>query len=59
VDSGADSVSYKRASTFRRWITEPEIDNLLETCPGKVRDKLMYEFGKIADRIAALKKKHL
>lgn len=59
VDSGADSVPYKRASTFRRWITEQEIDNLLETCPGKVRDKLMYEFGKIADRIAALKKKHL
>jgi len=59
VDSGADSVPYKKASTFRRWITDSEMDNLLETCPGKVRDKLMYEFGKIADRIVALKKKHL
>lgn len=37
VDSGADSVPYKKASTFRRWITDPEMDNLLENCPGKVR----------------------
>jgi ParB/Sulfiredoxin domain len=58
VDSGADSVPYKKASNFRRWITDPEIDNLLESCPGKVRDKLMYEFEKIATRIASLKKKH-
>ena len=56
VDSGADSVPYKKASTFRRWITDPEMDTLLETCPGKVRDKLMYEFDKIATRIGFLKK---
>jgi hypothetical protein len=59
VDSGADSVPYKKALTFRRWITDPEMDNLLENCPGKVRDKLMYEFDKIGTRIASLKKKHL
>ena len=58
VDSGADSVPYKKASTFRRWITDPEMDNLLENRPGKVRDKLMYEFDKIATRIVSLKKKH-
>lgn len=59
VDSGADSVPYKRATTFRKWITEPEIDTMLASCPGRVRDKLLYEFRKIALRIAALEKKHL
>ena len=58
VDSGADSVPYKRAAAFRRWITEQEIDSLLAGSPQKVRDKLMYEFEKIATRIAFLKKKH-
>jgi ParB-like nuclease domain len=58
VDSGADSVPYKRATTFRKWITEPEIDTMLASCPGRVRDKLMYELRKIALRIAALEKKH-
>jgi len=53
----SSSVPYKKASTFRRWITDPEIDSLLENCPGRVRDKLMYEFEKIATRIAFLKKK--
>lgn len=57
ADSGADSVSYKKASAFRRWITNPEMDNLLENCPGKLRDKILYEFEKIATRIASLKKK--
>jgi len=38
--------------------SELEVDKLLETCSGNVRDKLLYEFGKIADRIVALKKKH-
>lgn len=35
------------------------MDSVLEKCQKKVRDKLLYEFGKIADRIASLKKKHL
>jgi len=58
VDSGADSVPYKRATTFRKWITEPEIDTMLASCPSRVRDRLLYEFRKIALRIAALEKKH-
>lgn len=58
VDAGADSVPYKRAATFRRWVTEADIDSLLSSCPPRVRDKLLYEFEKIAVRIAALKKKH-
>lgn len=58
VDSGADSVPYKRATTFRRWITQPELDSLMAGCPQKVRDKLLFEFEKISVRIAALKKKH-
>jgi len=58
VDSGADSVPYKKAATFRRWITQPEIDSLLVGCPQKVRDKLLFEFDKISTRIAALRKKH-
>jgi len=58
VDSGADSVPYKRATAFRKWITEPEIDTMLASCPGKVRDKLIYELRKIALRIVALEKKH-
>ncbi|MBS1825626.1 MAG: ParB-like nuclease domain-containing protein [Acidobacteria bacterium] len=58
VDSGADSVPYKRATAFRKWITEPEIDTILASCPGRVRDKLLYELRKIALRIAALEKKH-
>jgi hypothetical protein len=41
VDSGADSVPYKKASAFRRWITDPEMDTLLDSCPQKVRDKLL------------------
>lgn len=58
VDSGAESLPYKKASAFRRWITDPEMDALLENCPAKVRDKLMYEFDKIGIRIASFKKKH-
>ena len=58
VDSGADSVPYKRATAFRRWLTEPDIDVMLANCPARVRDKLLYEFDKIALRITALKKKH-
>lgn len=58
VDSGADSVPYKRASAFRRWITELEIDSTMAACPQRVRDKLLFELEKIAVRIAALKKKH-
>jgi len=58
VDSGADSVPYKRAATFRRWITEQDIDATMATCPQRVRDKLLFELEKIAVRIAALKKKH-
>jgi hypothetical protein len=48
----------KRSRSFRKWITDSEIDNLLATGPAKVGDKLIYEFGKIADRIGHLKKKH-
>ncbi len=58
VDSGADSVPFKKALAFRRWITDPKIENLLRTSPAKVRDKLLFEFEKIATRIAFLKKKH-
>ncbi len=58
VDSGADSVPYKRATAFRKWITEPEIDLMLAGCPTRVRDKLLYELHKIGVRIAALEKKH-
>jgi hypothetical protein len=58
VDAGADSVPYKKAAAFRRWITGEEIETAIETCPKKARDKLLYEFDKIGVRIAALKKKH-
>jgi len=58
VDSGADSVLYKRAAAFRRWITQQGIDSLLAECPQKARDKLLFELDKISVRIAALKKKH-
>ena len=58
MDSGADNAPYKKAATFRRWITEQDIDSLLANSPQKVRDKLLYEFEKIANRLAALKKKY-
>lgn len=58
VDSGADSAPYKKTATFRRWLTENDIDSLLVNSPQNLRDKLLYEFEKIATRIAALKKKH-
>ena len=58
VDSGADSIPYKKAAAFRRWITQPEIENVLASCPQRVFDKLLFEFDKIAVRIAALRKKH-
>jgi hypothetical protein len=57
LDSGADSVLYKKAAAFRRWLTEQDIDALLANSPQNMRDKLLYEFEKIANRIAALKKK--
>jgi hypothetical protein len=57
VDSGVDSVPYKKAAAFRHWITQPEIESLLSSCPPKARDKLAFEFEKIFVRIAALKKK--
>ena len=28
VDSGADSVPYKKAAAFRKWITETDMDSL-------------------------------
>ncbi len=58
VDSGADSVPYKKAVSFRRWITQPDVEKMLDECPQRVRDKLLYEFEKIAVRLMALKKKH-
>jgi hypothetical protein len=58
VDSGADSVPYKKAAAFRRWITSQDIDSLLANCPKKACDKLLFELDKIGVRIAALKKKH-
>lgn len=58
VDSGADSVPYKRAAAFRHWITEPSVETLLSGCPEKVRGKLLFELDKISTRIAALKKKY-
>jgi hypothetical protein len=58
VDSGADSVPYKKASAFRRWITQQDVDATLAGCPVRVREKLLYALEKIAVRIAALKKKH-
>jgi hypothetical protein len=58
VDSGIDSVPYKRALAFRKWVTEPELDATLASCRGRVRDKMLYEFRKIKDRITWLEKKH-
>jgi hypothetical protein len=58
IDAGADNVPYKKALAFRRWITDPDMDSLLAGCPQRVRNKLFFEFNKIAVRIAALKKKH-
>jgi hypothetical protein len=58
VDSGADSAPYKKAAAFRKWLTENDIDSLLINSPQNLRDKMLYEFEKIATRIAALKKKH-
>ena len=58
VDSGADSVPYKKAAAFRRWITEQDIDSTMAACPQRVRDKLLFELDKIAVRIAVLRKKH-
>lgn len=58
VDAGADSVPYRKAAAFRRWITGEEIDHIIATCPKTARDKLLYELDKIGIRIAALKKKH-
>ena len=58
VDSGVDSVAYKRAAAFRRWITGPDIDSIISGCPKKARDKLLFELEKIAVRIGVLKKKH-
>ena len=58
VDSGADSAPYKKAAAFRRWLTENDIDALLVNSPQNLRDKLLYEFEKIGNRLAALRKKH-
>jgi hypothetical protein len=58
VDSGADSVPYKKAAAFRRWITEQDIDSTMAACPQRVLDKLLFELDKIAVRIAVLRKKH-
>jgi hypothetical protein len=58
IDSGADNAPYKKTAAFRRWITETDMDSLLSASPQKVRDKLLYEFDKIGDKIAYVKKKH-
>ncbi len=47
VDSGADSVPYKRATAFRKWITEPEIDTLLASCPSRVVTSFSMNFGRL------------
>jgi hypothetical protein len=58
LDSGADNAPYKKTAAFRKWITETDMDSLLANSPQKVQDKLLYEFDKIGNRIAYLKKKH-
>src|SRR5262249_12398979 len=58
VDAGADNVPYKKALAFRKWITSPEIEELLEACTPRVRGKLVLELEKIGWRIATLNKKY-
>jgi hypothetical protein len=58
IDSGADSVPYKKVSAFRRWITETEIEATVAASPQRIRDKLLYELDKVAVRIAAIRKKY-
>jgi hypothetical protein len=58
LDSGADNVPYKKASAFRRWVTQPEVDSMLAESPAGVRKRVLFELEKIANRITALTKKH-
>jgi hypothetical protein len=58
VDAGADNVPYKKALSFRKWITSPEIEDVLDACTPRVRSKLVFEFEKIGARVAALHKKY-
>jgi hypothetical protein len=43
---------------FRNWITSPEIEELLEACTPRVRNKLVFELEKIGTSISALHKKY-
>ena len=56
VDSGADSVPYKRATTFRKWITAPEIDTILASCSGRVRQRFSMNFARLHSGSPLLKK---
>jgi hypothetical protein len=58
VDAGADNVPYKKTLAFRKWITSPKIEELLEACPPRVRNKLLFELEKIGTRALALNKKY-
>lgn len=58
LGAGADNVPYKRAVAFRKWITGPDVDTVLEDCAPRVRNKLLYELKKISSRILSLHQKY-
>lgn len=56
MEGGGDSAHLKRLTAFRKWIVSDEADPLLQVT-GQVRDKIIFELGKIYTRVSALRAK--
>ena len=56
MEGGGHSSHLKRLTVFRKWIASEEADPLLHAS-GQVRDKIVFELGKIHTRVNALRAK--
>ena len=57
VDAGTDSTPYKKLSTFRQWLTKPEVATALGRTQGEPRKKIEFELNKLAVRLETVRGK--
>ena len=57
VAAGADSTPYKKLSTFRQWLTKPEVATAPGRTQGETRKKIEFELNKLAVRLETVRGK--
>lgn len=56
LEAGGESMHLKRVTAFRKWLVSDKAEPMLRT-RGEIRDKLIFELGKIQSRVTALRTK--